>query len=371
MSKDKIYLPGLNGIRAIAAIAVVFSHINHEGAKFNLPDLPLLYLAGYGVTMFFVLSGFLITFLLLKEKELTDTINYKHFFIRRSLRIWPLYFFYLFLLIGIYGLDSFGGTFGLYIAFLPNAVNYAVAELEVVPISKTLSTRIGHYWSLGVEEQFYLFWPLIIRFLRNRTLVFLIVFPIVFFLWKVYLKYAEFPLEFQAFFHYSRFGCLAIGGLGGYLYYFHKEKIKFVNSIVIQGLCWFVLVLVAINQFHIFSIIDHEIISLITLGVVFNQINSTKPFISLENSCFDFLGKISYGLYVYNPLIIALMIYLLAGLQVNAIFKIPLIYLAVLSSLILVSYLSFRYFESYFLRFKKRFVKVNSFSNKNAFDESK
>lgn len=103
--KDKIiFLPGLNGLRAIAAIAVVISHItlifSTFGSDFKLfgsddkgnPNAYLL--ASYGVTIFFVLSGFLITYLLILEKE-KKPINIKSFYIRRILRIWPLYYFYL------------------------------------------------------------------------------------------------------------------------------------------------------------------------------------------------------------------------------------------------------------------------------------
>jgi peptidoglycan/LPS O-acetylase OafA/YrhL len=119
--------------------------------------------------MFFVLSGFLITFLLLKEKKMTNTINYKFFFIRRALRIWPLYFLYLLILILIFGVDSFRGTLVYYVFFMPNFVNLVVAEYGVVPVSKVLSEKIGHYWSLGVEEQFYIFWPLILLWAYKQS----------------------------------------------------------------------------------------------------------------------------------------------------------------------------------------------------------
>ena len=88
--KDQLYLPGLNGIRAIAAMAVIITHINNRLEYYGIPNAPLLDLASYGVTIFFTLSGFLITFLLLKELEKTNTIDVKKFYMRRVLRIWPL-----------------------------------------------------------------------------------------------------------------------------------------------------------------------------------------------------------------------------------------------------------------------------------------
>lgn len=367
LENKKIYLPGLNGIRAIAAIAVVASHINHRSVGFGLPSMPLLDLAGYGVTMFFVLSGFLITFLLLKEKKLTNTINYKFFFIRRALRIWPLYFLYLFLLILVFGVESFRDTFIYYVFFMPNFVNLLVAEYGVVPVSKVLSEKIGHYWSLGVEEQFYIFWPLVIKFLNKYLFAFLLFFPIVFLLFKIALKVLNFPIEIQAFFHYSRFGCLSIGGIGAYLYCNHIESLKYFNSILLQIVCWSIMVFIASNNFYIYGIINHEIVAIITVVLIFNQINNPKLIINLENAFFDFLGKISFGLYIYNPLVIFFMQKSLNNLAVNIALKMVLVYISVFSTLILISYLSFHYYENHFLRFKKNFIKVNSFSNTKSF----
>lgn len=367
VENKKIYLPGLNGIRAIAAVAVVASHINHRSLGFGLHSMPLLDLAGYGVTMFFVLSGFLITFLLLKEKKMTNTINYKFFFIRRALRIWPLYFLYLLILALIFGVESFRGTLVYYIFFMPNFVNLVVAEHSVVPVSKVLAEKIGHYWSLGVEEQFYIFWPLVIKFLNKNLFVFLLFFPILFLLFKVAIKVLNFPIEIQAFFHYSRFGCLAIGGIGAYLYCNHIEKIHYFNSLFVQILCWSMMVFIASNNFYIYGIINHEIVATITVILIFNQINNPKSIINLENTFFDFLGKISFGLYVYNPLVIFFMQKVLNNWPINTVLKMLIVYSSVFAVLILISYLSFQYYENYFLKFKKNFIKVNSFSNYKSF----
>src|SRR5271155_5691395 len=101
--KQAVYFSGLNGLRAIAALSVVFSHTTTSLNQFGLN--PFIYgkfpdgttkttlLAAFGVTIFFALSGFLITYLLLEEKK-TKEINIKNFYIRRILRIWPLYYLY-------------------------------------------------------------------------------------------------------------------------------------------------------------------------------------------------------------------------------------------------------------------------------------
>lgn len=98
MSSSKIYFKGLDGLRGIAAIAVVLGHIELIKQFFQLKNVYdrggpfFLYLGSLAVTFFFVLSGFLITFLLLKEKESKGTIAIRNFYLRRALRIWPVYY---------------------------------------------------------------------------------------------------------------------------------------------------------------------------------------------------------------------------------------------------------------------------------------
>lgn len=106
--KNRVHFSGLNGIRAIVALAVVFSHTTMGLKEFGLNQFifgqyadgnpKATQLAGFGVTMFFALSGFLITYLLLEENK-TGEINIKNFYIRRILRIWPLYYLYFVLTI--------------------------------------------------------------------------------------------------------------------------------------------------------------------------------------------------------------------------------------------------------------------------------
>ncbi|HEY4062602.1 MAG TPA: acyltransferase [Puia sp.] len=157
---NKIYIPGLNGVRAIAALIVLFSHIDEYSYRFGLPAIGLFEkgMAGYGVTIFFTLSGFLITYLLLIEKK--GGISIKRFYVRRILRIWPLY--YLVIIIGILlllflpqvkaqGNPIYG--LAMFVCFLPNLA---------YTLGMTLTT-ITPLWSVGVEEQFYLIWPWLVK----------------------------------------------------------------------------------------------------------------------------------------------------------------------------------------------------------------
>jgi peptidoglycan/LPS O-acetylase OafA/YrhL len=146
-------LPALDGLRAVAVFTVILAH--SELASRVVPgDL--------GVSAFFVLSGFLITRLLLREYESTGTVSKKQFYIRRTLRIFPAY--YAFLLLS-YALDARAGQIWPAERVI-TAVTYTVNYFNA--FNHHPSTSIAHAWSLAVEEQFYLLWPVVFIGLAAR-----------------------------------------------------------------------------------------------------------------------------------------------------------------------------------------------------------
>lgn len=138
-------IPSLDGARAIAVSLVFTWHL------LVYADLPLIWRVDYGnlgVRIFFVISGFLITSLLLAEREKTGRISISDFYLRRLFRIFPAY--YVFLLVMAAALPT--GWFILHkVDFLPSAIFFSDYE--------TPHDALGHTWSLSVEEQFYLLWP--------------------------------------------------------------------------------------------------------------------------------------------------------------------------------------------------------------------
>ncbi|MBU2955602.1 acyltransferase family protein [Marinobacter sp. F3R08] len=193
-------LPGLDGFRMIAVMAVVLAH-SGVGAFFS---------ARHGVAGFFVLSGFLITWLLLKEYEKAGCISLRDFYVRRSLRIFPAY--YAFLLVSI-SWDLFRGNDNIKDAILPGLfylMNYHNA------LEGHSSSSLGHLWSLAIEEQFYLLWPMIFLFLmkrgRNFAIGFLVFVSVLVMVWRTY---SFSVLDFGASYAYNafdtRFDNLAIG----------------------------------------------------------------------------------------------------------------------------------------------------------------
>lgn len=139
----KEHLPSLDGVRAIAAFLVVFFH-----AGLPLPG-------SLGVLAFFVLSGFLITWLLLREEERYGAVSLKQFYVRRSLRIFPAFYVYWLVVVGTLLLLHKRLVIAQAICSFFYLNDYYQA------IFGDPNTGLSHTWSLGVEEQFYLIWPVV------------------------------------------------------------------------------------------------------------------------------------------------------------------------------------------------------------------
>lgn len=170
----KEYFPALDGLRAVAVLVVLLAH-----GSTRLWPTELQYRGGWlGVQIFFVLSGFLITSLLLKERLKTGRISLPSFWTRRALRIWPLYYvvllsyafvlphFHKSLFAGMYvsvgapGWEEYRASLWPFFIFLQNYFAH-VADVRL---------GLGIFWSLAIEEHFYLFWPLLVAFLKPKHL---------------------------------------------------------------------------------------------------------------------------------------------------------------------------------------------------------
>jgi peptidoglycan/LPS O-acetylase OafA/YrhL len=161
-SDQSTRIASLDGLRAISVAFVILGHLT--GTR-NFPQslYPLGWFAEFGVRIFFVISGFLITTLLLKELELTRSISLKGFYFRRIFRIFPASYAYM-AAIAILGL-----THVIYL----NAADLLHAATYTVNYDSGRGWYLGHLWSLSVEEQFYLLWPLALRLSGRRSGTFL------------------------------------------------------------------------------------------------------------------------------------------------------------------------------------------------------
>jgi peptidoglycan/LPS O-acetylase OafA/YrhL len=151
-------IPSLDGLRAVSIGLVLFAHLC--GTSYFPVKQEFFYVGNLGVRVFFVISGFLITSILLNETEKTGTVNFPKFYYRRTLRIFPPYYFFLL----VAGFAALCGLFKLPLNEWLAAVFFAS---NFMPVS---AWEIGHTWSLGVEEQFYLLMPGLLFFGKRRTL---------------------------------------------------------------------------------------------------------------------------------------------------------------------------------------------------------
>jgi peptidoglycan/LPS O-acetylase OafA/YrhL len=365
----KKYFPGLNGLRFAAAFLVIISHIeaakHHHGYK-NYNHLPFFASVGdLSVTLFFVLSGFLITYLLLEEKQTTRTINIKKFYIKRITRIWPLYFFVI--LITLFMIQK---TDFFHLPQLPmdNFNKLGLKGLLLLIVFPNILTTFyfftyfGHLWSIGVEEQFYLVWPWIIRFTKNYLRIFCII--LLFFLTiSLILFFAKIatndPGILQSIKNIKscvirlRIGCMAVGGIGAWLIFYKKEKLlQLIYRKECQWATLFLLLMLFLTGPTI-PLIKHEFYSLLFCILIINIASNPQVVLHLENKPLNFLGKISYGIYMYHPLIIGLIIGNLKqikGFAFGNLLSDFILYTMVVSLTIAASAISYYLFENKFLR---------------------
>ncbi len=153
-------VPGLDGLRAVSILLVLCGHLDGTLGFYNNPAFwnHIGDIANLGVRVFFVISGYIITLLLLRETEKTGTISLKQFYIRRTLRIFPASYFFILVIALAYRF----GVFNLHPGDLLHAITYTTNYFP------DRSWWVGHLWSLSVEEQFYLLWPAMLLLLGTR-----------------------------------------------------------------------------------------------------------------------------------------------------------------------------------------------------------
>jgi peptidoglycan/LPS O-acetylase OafA/YrhL len=164
-------IPSLDGCRAVSILLVILSHLCHTPAfqAFDPYARLVFHFGPFGVKVFFVISGFVITTLLLNEERRNGSVSIKEFYIRRAFRIWPVAYAYLFVVAVL--------AWKHVICVAPHYFFYAGAFL-MNHVQET-NWFTGHFWSLAIEEQFYVVWPLIFLLTARRgrlTCCFLVLF---------------------------------------------------------------------------------------------------------------------------------------------------------------------------------------------------
>ncbi|MFO0494921.1 MAG: acyltransferase family protein [Flavobacteriia bacterium] len=372
-------LSHLNTVRCFAAAMVIMGHTAYLISSWGFHVNHNLWgaLAGHGVDVFFALSGFLITYLLLKEKELNGKIFIKDFYMRRMFRIWPLYYFVV--------LTSFLISYISVNFFIceANLNSYLFTFLMLPTISKAFylnSFSMSTLWSIGVEELFYLIFPFIFDKISRTRLSTLIAIILFYVIGKVLLIYGIVKLShinstpWLNLLSMLRFECLFCGVICAIIVNRRQDIVQYINSSFISKVIFTIFILflsVSILDVNIYihpgigpilkTVINPFVISFLT-GLILIIITQ-HPIISNinENSFLFFLGQISYGTYIYHTFIITLMFSIFPKSS-NGIFIFCIIYISTL----LIAWFSYRFFENPIL---KKSDKFRHLSTKSDFDQ--
>jgi len=315
-----------------------------------------------GVNVFFVLSGFLITRILLNAKRKNENENKSHFpslknfIVRRSLRIFPIY--YLTVLI-VYFTGGIQKSIWYFLTYTSNFYFYSIGKLK---------GGLAIAWTLAVEEQFYLFFPWIIFFVKRKYILpFLLLSILIGILFNpFFLKFFMRNFDFYIFINQAKLltpACFDSLGLGALLGYSHFYKPKWENAFitlikVFGGVALFLIV--AKIGWHInISHIKPLCISLISLLIISSVVHIQKDKIFLDiilkNKCFIFLGRISYGLYLYHLLVGRYFVQITKNLDLAILKNVWIGFSMKFIFLVLVTTLSWLIIEKPILRLKKNF----------------
>ncbi|PBQ32569.1 hypothetical protein CNR22_12570 [Sphingobacteriaceae bacterium] len=346
------YFSTLDGFRGLAAIFILCFH----------SMFPIFSALWIGVPMFFVLSGFLITRILIQEKNSPDFL--KTFYLKRALRIFPIY--YLALLISVVWGMLVNADLSKLPLFLIYLQNFTISN-NVLP--DYCNGIMNHTWSLSSEEIFYVFWPLLILIIPTQKIRWLIIFiGVACLLYKIILLsffYNEFTSQLLQLSLAGNLDALMAGSFLGFLSLekaFFDQK-YFPWKIFIPSICLLVAVVITNNIDFVnskFLAIAKATLSVVAVVVSYFLI----WFVSRENSTsfihlvfrmrfLQFTGKISYGIYLYHALVFGITASCVYHfkLQVNAI---PLFLFELLITY-LMAVVSWYFIEKPILRLKNKF----------------
>jgi peptidoglycan/LPS O-acetylase OafA/YrhL len=320
MAMERRYFPGLNSLRFLAALFVVLSHIHSVQVKNALPSLSNFGCLNRGhdaVVFFFTLSGFLITYLLLEEQNQTQEIHLKNFYIRRILRIWPLYFLVVavgFLLywgilpvVGIQYPSDYNLWTGLllYVLFLSNVMSALFQVGGILNVT----------WSIGVEEQFYLFWPPLLKCFKNSLFLFLVAFTILMLLLAVInqANIFQFSAPIRDILKTLQFHNMAIGALAAYGVFYHEEqllRLPVFSNQLIQLLMIGLLIGYYFYDLGTLGFYAEFFLPFVYAWLILNVSVNHNSVIHLDNKMLNWLGTRSYGIYMYHMMVIYLLLFL-------------------------------------------------------------
>lgn len=336
----------LDGLRGVSILLVFLSHawLGHI-----LPG-------GFGVTIFFFISGYIITTLMYREWDLSLSLNIKKFYLRRFFRLIPVLALYLAISAGVMSWLNVATVFEEFLATLFYVANYY--EIYVGFTKVGFYSPLGIVWSLSIEEVFYIFWPFIfICFVSGfrRFLFVIIVLLVVVLFWRLYLVYF---VGLEGLPHYriykstdTRFDSILYGSLFAIV----SRSSAFVTKLNNAYLFFFGILLILVSLLlRDDGFRETFRYSLQGLGLffTFHHLLFSRQLICriLRNAVLQFFGKISYSLYLYHWLVFVVVAHLGAN------WSFPLKMFVYLSVSIVASWMSYTYIELYSMKIGRRII---------------
>lgn len=335
----------IDGLRFIAVFAVLCAHWNFFANRF----FNQITFASRGVDLFFVISGFLITLGLIRSKEKEKNIGrslYK-FYIRRFLRIFPVYYLTVFILFIVWH-DRMKVAIWWLLLYLSNF--YSIKIQDWGPA--------GHFWSLAVEEQFYFIWPFLILFVPNRRLPLVIILSILVSLTaKSYWILTGAPFWSSYMHPLAALDTLALGAMLAYLYTFHHDRLRHMlydpyitAAVIIQMIVFiYIMKIPQIGVLHHIAIrTSFGLFCMWLIGRATFGFTGVMGYI-LDSQPIRYIGKISYAIYLFHPFVPLMLEKFKYPVEENLRF---VLYMLVTISLASISWYLF---ESPILKLKERF----------------
>jgi peptidoglycan/LPS O-acetylase OafA/YrhL len=365
---SRFYRPELDVLRFFAFLMVFFSHVWPPRATAIVTRLgvPSSVIRGFinagalGVFVFFMLSSYLITELLVREKKKTGTIHIKAYYMRRTLRIWPLYFLFLGMAVVVGLVVPFFRLPGKEVAMmLLLSGNWYFAQHGWV------ISFVNHLWSISVEEQFYLVWPLFLKLGGQRTLRAGCVALIAMSFASMFFLAHRGSLANPAIFVNS-FALCCFFALGGMMALWVHGRVPTLalpirGLLMVFGIVLFT-VAAAVCRIHDMAVISAGrvmagyLLTCIGCLLVFFAFLGAK--VPRWGSVLVYLGKISYGLYVFHLLCLIMTGWFEKNVLHHEHWPLSFPFTFLLT--VLCAGLSYRFVESPFLKFKDRFAFIQS-----------
>lgn len=342
----------LDSLRGIAVILVIISHWVSQASIIN--RLPI---GGMGVDIFFVLSGFLITKILFEARNSgAPAVGIiKNFYVRRALRIFPAYYLTIFLLYAFhqYTESDIRQNFAYFLTYTSNFYFFNIDRWDGM---------VSHLWSLAVEEQFYLFWPFMMLFTSKKYLPHVI---IGFIAIGVGSQIALRENDMMDVLTWTCFDSFGMGALLSWMWTFRPGMLnRYFTFITIAAVAAFIVFCTGVPDVAWPYVPFRTLISIMTLWVIAYIIIRTDQRMGLgfllNNRLLIFVGKISYGLYLFHLSVPGLTYWLIKP-YVNPLVRgnVPLtpFYLVVNTALLwMIAVFSYYIIEKRFLDLKKYFV---------------